>query len=787
MKRSEKKGFTIVELVIVIAVIAILAAVLIPNLSKLMTNANETADTMLIKELNTALDLDLERHETMYDALVAVERAGFIVSRINASVAGNEILWDSVNDCFVYLKGNEIVYQANREETPVDRSKKYLYWRIYESLPTEQTYSIYLNNETYNAETSVTVGFDAGRNKNAFAVNYRGTGTAQKVILRTDGQNLTVNAGQDTVNHYGATRTLTVTAVATNDCYHEHGFVGTLASFGNGKLVAYRGAKYHQTRVEVEAVIGENAKDLEKAFFEQHYYQDGKCIVTGCPMIDHDHTYVEQSVSEATCTETGERISKCSICGDMETEVLAVLGHNWNEGEVTTEATCGTAGVKTFTCSRCNGTKTEDIPATGEHDWNEWAQTATEHSHTCKNCSATQSATHDTTGDGGKCSVCGYSAVKNGLVDGYYYRDNELFTGTTEDGYTFRDGVLVLSSESSKLNMSSYYKITHSFSKSSIDSQYLTDKVILITNSSVYCVPGSQSGIRNYLNIDFTGYTMSNAKAFSPNLREGLLSTPWTVDTITQYMRMVSETCGNEEYTDANAFPFYVQGKDYEDYKSLNISTISFSEYLKLKYRNNTIVTSETSAIMAYFVKSGTTEKISAYAYRNEDQGIGLVIGSDGKVYGYVWSENASGYDGYTEIKADSTTNKFINSTKYSVVNNGTRYIVKYDGVEIVTLDLTTSEITDYNLGVEKENLKGTSIYNECTPEELLAIATMPGNTSEIRIMDDPEVVELFIKAFWKQYWLKIVDSAAEKTYSFSLEGITKESLSSTKFYYGNL
>ena len=251
MKHTNKKGFTIVELVIVIAVIAILAAVLIPNLSKLVTNANETADTMLIKELNTALDLDLERHETMYDALVAVERAGFIVSRINASVAGNEILWDSVNDCFVYLKGNEIVYQANREETPVDRSKKYLYWRIYESLPTEQTYSIYLNNETYNAETSVTVGFDAGRNKNAFAVNYTGTGTAQKVILRTDGQNLTVNAEHDTVNHYGATRTLTVTAVATNDCYHEHGFVGTLASFGNGKLVAYRGAQYHQTKAEV--------------------------------------------------------------------------------------------------------------------------------------------------------------------------------------------------------------------------------------------------------------------------------------------------------------------------------------------------------------------------------------------------------------------------------------------------------------------------------------------------------------------------------------------------------
>lgn len=42
MKRTNKKGFTIVELVIVIAVIAILAAVLIPNLSKLVDKANES-------------------------------------------------------------------------------------------------------------------------------------------------------------------------------------------------------------------------------------------------------------------------------------------------------------------------------------------------------------------------------------------------------------------------------------------------------------------------------------------------------------------------------------------------------------------------------------------------------------------------------------------------------------------------------------------------------------------------------------------------------------------------
>lgn len=42
MKKNNKKGFTIVELVIVIAVIAILAAVLIPTFSNVISQANQS-------------------------------------------------------------------------------------------------------------------------------------------------------------------------------------------------------------------------------------------------------------------------------------------------------------------------------------------------------------------------------------------------------------------------------------------------------------------------------------------------------------------------------------------------------------------------------------------------------------------------------------------------------------------------------------------------------------------------------------------------------------------------
>ena len=56
MKRTNKKGFTIVELVVVIAVIAILAAVLIPNLSRLVNKANESK---AMQEAKAAMDSDL--------------------------------------------------------------------------------------------------------------------------------------------------------------------------------------------------------------------------------------------------------------------------------------------------------------------------------------------------------------------------------------------------------------------------------------------------------------------------------------------------------------------------------------------------------------------------------------------------------------------------------------------------------------------------------------------------------------------------------------------------------
>ena len=242
MKRSTKKGFTIVELVIVIAIIAILAAVLIPTFASLIQKANESKDTQLVRNLNTALKTDGKEHKTMQDALDAAEAFGYDVGKINASATDNEILWDSVNDAFCYYnkdKGVEYLPQTELKDgkTPAD----YLLWKIYtseekvtEDVNVNKVYSIYWNSDAAYAK-ELKAGFDAGECTAITTLNYVRTGDKQDVVIRTNGGTLTVNAPADTVNHYGYATVVTVTEVA-KESYHENGKVDEI-KLAKGRVV----------------------------------------------------------------------------------------------------------------------------------------------------------------------------------------------------------------------------------------------------------------------------------------------------------------------------------------------------------------------------------------------------------------------------------------------------------------------------------------------------------------------------------------------------------------------
>ena len=259
---KNRKGFTIVELVIVIAIIAILAAVLIPTFASLIAKANVSADTQLVRNLNTALTTEKaggENNKTMNDALKMAKNAGYDIDRI-VSKSGNNIGWDSKNDRFVLIDANNDTYiyptdagaNAQKVQNAVD------YFVIYKEMPTPQKYSIYLSKDATVENVEVSVGFDAGENKSVKTVKYENA-TKQSVIIRTNGGTLTVNGAESTVSHYEKADKVVINAVADNS-FHEFGKVDVV-DFAKGRFVAEAGASI--SFVNVTAKSASDIKGIE--------------------------------------------------------------------------------------------------------------------------------------------------------------------------------------------------------------------------------------------------------------------------------------------------------------------------------------------------------------------------------------------------------------------------------------------------------------------------------------------------------------------------------------------
>ena len=150
-------------------------------------------------------------------------------------------------------------------------------------------------------------------------------------------------------------------------------------------------------------------KDLTTLQWERTSYNDS-------PLVHKEHVWNDGEISkDSTCTEAGEKVYTCKVCGETKTEEIAALGHSyseewtvdkeatceeagskshhctrpgcdsksdvtviealgheWGEGKETKAPTCTEAGEKTYTCTRCDKTKTEAIEALGHTYSEEW-------------------------------------------------------------------------------------------------------------------------------------------------------------------------------------------------------------------------------------------------------------------------------------------------------------------------------------------------------------------------------------------------------------------------------
>ena len=244
---KNRKGFTIVELVIVIAIIAILAAVLIPTFASLIQKANISKDTQVIRNLNTAIATATEKPETMRDALKIAAEAGYLVDKINAAANGNDILWDSENKVFCYMNA-ETGAVAYIPETKVENAKvaKYQFWKIYDEkhpVPEadKQTYSVYWAGTAAPNVTAYKVGFDAGNCTEALTITYTNTTAGQDVMFYMNGGKLTVEDTNDNNQQYFYGSLAEAVVKTGKSCFHAYGTIAKL-DLQAGKVVAEAGS-----------------------------------------------------------------------------------------------------------------------------------------------------------------------------------------------------------------------------------------------------------------------------------------------------------------------------------------------------------------------------------------------------------------------------------------------------------------------------------------------------------------------------------------------------------------
>ncbi|MBQ3012416.1 MAG: type II secretion system protein [Clostridia bacterium] len=112
MKRTNKKGFTIVELVIVIAVIAILAAVLIPTFVSLTQKANRSADQQAVVQMNKLLTAEAaggEGPQKIQDVKAILAENGYN-HKLDPLFKGYYFAWIAEKNVIVLVEDEKVVY-----------------------------------------------------------------------------------------------------------------------------------------------------------------------------------------------------------------------------------------------------------------------------------------------------------------------------------------------------------------------------------------------------------------------------------------------------------------------------------------------------------------------------------------------------------------------------------------------------------------------------------------------------------------------------------------------------
>ena len=107
--KNSKKGFTLVELLVVIAIVAILATVAVIGYTSFTKKADISNDTVIAKELTTLIQAtDINDPVENFDDVMSVLYAnGFYLANLNTKTEGCFFVWDSANNQILLVDGKD--------------------------------------------------------------------------------------------------------------------------------------------------------------------------------------------------------------------------------------------------------------------------------------------------------------------------------------------------------------------------------------------------------------------------------------------------------------------------------------------------------------------------------------------------------------------------------------------------------------------------------------------------------------------------------------------------------
>ena len=264
MKTNNKRGFTIVELVIVVAVIAILAAVLIPTFSKVIDKANRSADMQAAVTMNKILAADEVlngKPETASAMVEVLYDNGYNAGALDAKSNAYEFVWNSEANSIVLVNKADGSLVESKELGTLS-TVEYKNWEFIGADAdkiADKQFSVYLIDDFAASTVTNDAGIDVGNN---VGVNvFYETEAAQSVILNTNGGTVKVNAKNADVTHYGTAANVEITEVKSAS-YHLYAQVNTL-NVTKGRVVPEKGAVIAKlvAAATAEVVIKEDVKD----------------------------------------------------------------------------------------------------------------------------------------------------------------------------------------------------------------------------------------------------------------------------------------------------------------------------------------------------------------------------------------------------------------------------------------------------------------------------------------------------------------------------------------------